>query len=49
MSQKYYLKVRTWDAAVEMAASMQHRNGAFSEIEGGYLVQWDARESIHAD
>jgi hypothetical protein len=39
----YFAKVRTFDAAVQIAAAKQEHNGCFYEADGGYVVRWDAK------
>lgn len=38
----FYVKVRTWDAAVELAASLKRKKAAFYENGDHYVVTWAA-------
>ena len=43
MTNAFYIKVRTWDQAVELAASLKRKKAAFYEDGDHYVVTWAAK------
>ena len=43
MTQAYFTRVKTWDAAVAIAAAKARYNGAFYQDGSTWVVTWDAK------